>query len=287
MKEKEPPKIVLRFLEWFCPPALYEGIEGDLREQFESDVREVGSRKAGRYFFWNVLKFFRPGIVLRNRFSNQVINTIMLGNYVKVAARNIQKRKFYSFINAFGLSIGLAFCMLIALYIQDEREFDQFHTNKNQLYRIEEKSFDMWHHDSPDPYRRSAWIQTGLGPVIKEEFPEAEYVTRYNEGTRVIVRFEDKVFTEPVTYVDKDFFSMFSFPLIRGNAGKLFQDKLEAVITPAIAAKYFGDADPVGKTLEIENNGKKSFTVTGVIEPPPAQSSLTYVILLPQENRNN
>lgn len=64
----------------------------------------------------------------------------MWGNYLKVAARNIQKRKFYSFINAFGLSIGLAFCMLITLYIQDEKEFDQLHTNKNQIYRIEEKA---------------------------------------------------------------------------------------------------------------------------------------------------
>ncbi|MCW5912884.1 MAG: ABC transporter permease [Cyclobacteriaceae bacterium] len=283
MKENRLP---LRFLRWFCPPALYEGIEGDLLEQFESDIKEFGEKKAKRRFVWNVVKFFRPGIFLRNRISTHIINTIMIGNYFKVTVRNIQKRKFYSFINAFGLSIGLAFCMLIALYIQDEREFDQFHANKDQIYRIEEKSFDTWRHDAPDPYRRSAWLQTGLGPVIKEEFPEVEYVTRYNGGNSVIFRFEDKVFTERVTYVDKDFFNMFSFPLIRGNADKLFQDKLEVVITPAIATKYFGDADPIGKTIEIDNNGKKAFTVTGIIEPPPAQSSLTYAILLPQENRN-
>jgi putative ABC transport system permease protein len=86
--------------------------------------------------------------------------------------------------------------------------------------------------------------------------------------------------------VDKDFFMMFSFPLIKGDASKLFQDKQEVVITPAIATKYFGDADPVGKTIEIENEGKKVFIVTGVITAPPAQSSLSFEILLPQENRN-
>ncbi len=211
----------------------------------------------------------------------------MVSNYLKVAARNIQKRKFYSFINAFGLSIGMAFCMLIALYIQDEREFDQFHVNKDQIYRIEEKSFDTWRHDQADPYRQSAWIQAGLAPALKEELPEVQYATRYNDGNRAIFRYGEKVFTERLTYVDKDFFTMFSFPLLNGSAERLFTTKSEIVITPAIAQKYFGDEDPMGKSVEIDNNGVQSYTVTGVIEPPPAQSSLTYAILLPQENRNN
>jgi putative ABC transport system permease protein len=292
MKEN---RLSLRFLRWFCPPALYEGIEGDLLEQFECDLKssdhsewsdDYKLRRAKRRLAWNVLKFFRPGIFLRNRFSNQLINTMMWGNYMKVAARNIQKRKFYSFINAFGLSIGLAFCMLITLYIQDEKEFDQFHANKNQIYRIEEKSFDTWRHDAADPYRKSAWIQTGLAPTLKEELPEVAAATRFNEGNRVIFRYGDKVFTESVAYVDKDFFTMFSFPLLQGSAERIFMDKLEVVITPAIATKYFGDEDPIGKTIEIDNNGKQSFTVTGIIEAPPAQSSLTYAILIPQENRN-
>ncbi|MBP9927253.1 MAG: ABC transporter permease, partial [Cyclobacteriaceae bacterium] len=150
----------LRFLEWACPSALYEGIEGDLLEQYELDVLAIGERKAKRKFIWTLIKFLRPGIILRNRFSLSIINTSMIGNYFKVATRNILKRKFYSFINAFGLSIGLAFCMLITLYIQDEKEFDQFHENKSSIYRIEEKSFDTWRHDSDDPYNRSAWIQT-------------------------------------------------------------------------------------------------------------------------------
>lgn len=283
MKEN---RLLLRFLRWFCPPALYEGIEGDLLEQYECDVAAFGAQKARRRFAWNVLKFFRPEIFLRNRFSNQLINTIMWGNYLKVAARNIQKRKFYSFINAFGLSIGLAFCMLITLYIQDEKEFDQLHTNKNQIYRIEEKSFDTWLHDQADPYRKSAWIQTGLAPTLKEELPEVVFATRFNEGNRAIFRYGEKVFTESLTYVDKDFFTMFSFRLLKGSADRIFLDKSEIVLTPAIASKYFGEEDPIGKTVEIDNNGKKSFTVTGIIEPPPAQSSLIYDILLPQENRS-
>ena len=68
----------------------------------------------------------------------------MIKNYLKVATRNIVKRKLYSFINAFGLSIGIAFCILIFLYIQDEKSFDQFHVNKERIYRMEEKSYDTW-----------------------------------------------------------------------------------------------------------------------------------------------
>ena len=129
----------------------------------------------------------------------------MIGNYFKVAARNVGKRKFYSFINAFGLSIGLAFCMLIALYIQDEKDFDRFHENKNSIFRIEEKSFDTWQHNSDNPFNHSAWIQTGLAPAIKEELPEVKYATRYSSGERGIFRYEDKVFTEEVAYVDAGF----------------------------------------------------------------------------------
>lgn len=78
---QHPPQRALRFLEWFCPPALYEGIEGDLLEAFEDDVKEVGVKKARQRLIWGVLRFFRPEIILRNRFSIQQFNTIMLGNY--------------------------------------------------------------------------------------------------------------------------------------------------------------------------------------------------------------
>ncbi len=208
----------------------------------------------------------------------------MIGNYFKVAIRNIAKRKLYSFINAIGLSIGIAFCVLIYLYIQDERSFDQFHTNKNLIYRLEERSYDYWHQNSKDPYNRSAYLMLPLRQAVKDELPEVTYATRYQGGAYCIVRQADKVFSEHATYVDTDFFKMFSFPLIAGNREKLFSSKLETVITPAIAKKYFGNEDPLGKTLQIDMEGNKEFVVTGIIEAPPANSSLNYSILLPGES---
>src|SRR4029079_3903120 len=119
-------------------------------------------KRARRRFVWNTINFFRPDIILRNRFSFHLINTIMIGNYFKVASRNILKRKMYSFINAFGLSVGIAFCVLIYLFIQDERSFDQFHENKNLIYRLEEKSYDTRQPDKNKPYNRSAYLMKPL-----------------------------------------------------------------------------------------------------------------------------
>ncbi|MBS1950021.1 MAG: ABC transporter permease [Bacteroidetes bacterium] len=285
MKEIKEPQWIIRFLHWFCPPELTEGIEGDLVEKFEEDLKVLGRKKANRNLFWNTLNFFRPSIILRNKFKRGIIHTIMIGNYFTVATRNILKRKMFSFINAFGLSIGISFCILIYLFIKDEKSFDQFHANKNQIFRIEVKLYETWQHDTKNPYRRDAWLQAALRDALKDELPEIKYAARFNDGNNAVLRYQDKAFSEDVTYTDGDFFKMFSFKLLAGNAQKLFDNKLDVVITPPIAKKYFGDEDPIGKTISIDNNGAKLFTVAGVIETPPANSSFDFKILIPQENR--
>ena len=281
-----PPKFPLRLLSRFCPPQLHESVEGDLVEQFYADVEAMGSSIAQRRFVWNVIRFFRLEILLRNRFTVKLINTIMVGNYFKVAVRNIQKRKLYSFINAFGLSIGIAFCMLIWLFIQDELSFDKFHENKDHIYRIDARSYNYWDPklDEKDRWSRQAWLQVGLLSAIKEECPEVVAGTRFN-GNSTIMTYNDKVFTEDFTYVEPDFFTMFSFKLLKGDASSVLANKFDLVVTPAIAQKYFGDEDPIGKTVQLDIEGNKSFTITGVIEAPPANSSIEFKMLARAENR--
>jgi len=281
----EPPKSALRFLAWFCPASLYEGIEGDLLEQFQTNVKSKKLWMAKAIFYWHVITFFRLEIILRNRFSPQLNPTIMLNNYVKVATRNLMKRKLFSFINAFGLSVGIAFCTLIYLYIQDERSFDTFHENKQFLYRVDGRKYDTWQMNPGKPYETDPWLQAGLRDALKQEIPAVVYATRFNPDNSGIFRYNDKVFTEKITYVDGDFFKMFSFGLLAGNRDKLFSSPSEIVLTPAIVKKYFGDEDPLGKTVVVDNEGEKVFTVTGIVESPPANSSLEFAILLPQENR--
>ncbi len=276
---------MLRILEWFCPPQLYEAIEGDLMEQFERDHLRFGQRMASLLLLLNVISFFRPGIVLRNKIKMRMINASMTENYLKVALRNIQKRKLYALINAFGLSIGIAFCGLIYLYILDEASFDQWHSNKGLIYRVEERSFDTWQQDPAQPYRQSAWVQAALMEAMQSDLPEVQYATRFNADYHGIFRYQDKAFTEKITFVDSGFFRMFSFRVLNGNPEKFFRTTEEVILTPAVVDKYFGDADPVGKLVRIDCEGDRSYLVAGVVEAPPANSSLNFEILLPQQNR--
>jgi putative ABC transport system permease protein len=276
--KSNPPKLFLRFFRWYCHPKMQDYIEGDLMEVYETRRVKSGRLKADLRFVIDVLLLFRPGII-RPAEGYKNLNTYgMYKSYFKVASRNILKRKMYSFINAFGLSIGLAFCILIYLFIQDEKSFDQFHKNKNQIYRMEAKKI------SKDPSKRDVALQLGLRNVLKDELPEIRYATRFISGRKVVLRYEDKLFSEKITYVDRDFFKMFSFTLLTGNAEKLFENISDVVITPAIAEKYFGNEEAVGKTISIDNGGEKLFTVTGIIQEPPANSSIDFQILVPQEN---
>src|SRR5687767_12766863 len=110
-------RLAIRFLRWFCPDHLFEEIEGDLIQKFQTDLNRFGSSKAKRRFVWNTVRFVRPGIIFRNEFTLQIINTIMLRNYITIAFRNLAKNKVFSAINIFGLSIGLAACLLIFQFV--------------------------------------------------------------------------------------------------------------------------------------------------------------------------
>ena len=210
----------------------------------------------------------------------------MIRSYVKIASRNIMKRKMYSFINAFGLSIGMAFCILIYLFILDERSFDQFHVNKDRIYRLEARNYDLWS-DQPGKYDESAWLQLGLMQVLKDEFPEVEKVTRFNPNSSYVVRYKSNVFTEQIAFADNDFFSMFSFPVLAGRAQTLLKNRNEVVLTPPMVKKYFGNEDPLGKIITIDIAGEKDLIVTGIVESPPANSSLDFQILVSTELRQN
>ncbi|NBW38055.1 MAG: ABC transporter permease [Cytophagia bacterium] len=287
MHKKSPEHTVptwsSRFLRWYCPDYLLESIEGDLEEQFEQDVIKLGLRKARLQYTKNVCLFFRPGIILRNKFSLQLLNLMMLQNYWKVAVRNIARRKLYAFINAFGLSIAIACCVLIYLYVIDELSFDQFHENKDRIVRIHHTSFDeeKFKEGDPSPYNTSAWLPGVLADVMQDELAEVEYVTRFNGGTEGVMQREDKIFKQATAFVDSGFFKMFSFRVLKGSIHKIFRNTNEAVLTPAVAEKFFGNEDPIGKTFSFFINEKAEYLVVAVIEAPPANSSIEFEMILP------
>ncbi len=198
----------------------------------------------------------------------------MLKNWLYIAFRNILKNIGFSLINILGLSVGIAATLLILLWVQDELSFDRFHENAETLYQVEEDQYYSGevYHVTVTPYPS--------GPVWKEEIPEIKDACRYQWPSGMLFRYGEKAFYEEgCVAVDQSFFSMFSFPLIKGDQQTALKEPYSAVITDETAKKYFGTEDPIGKILMVNN--KYEFTVTGVVEKPPKNSTLSFDILVP------
>ncbi|NQV14987.1 ABC transporter permease [bacterium] len=197
----------------------------------------------------------------------------MIKNYLKITLRNLWRFKGYSFINIFGLAIGLTCCLLIMLWVQDELSFDQFHKNSDVLYRVEQ---DQYYGGESYHVNVTPWPCV---PSWKEEIPEVVEATRYGYCGGRSFRYGDHSFTEyGVMAVDPDFFSMFDFKLLKGNKNSLMLDPFSVVINEAIATKYFGETNPIGQVLSVDE--QYNLTVTGVLETVPQNSSYQPEILV-------
>jgi len=198
----------------------------------------------------------------------------MFKNYIKIALRNILKYKMHSLINILGLSIGIACCLLLVLFIMNELSYDSFHKNKHKIFRI---NYSFVRENTT---QIQATTQAPLAPALKKEFPEIKYATRFL-FPEYTVKYQENLFTEKATFTDPDFLKMFSFNLIRGNPDEALRDKNTIIISEDIAEKYFNKNNPIGEQLTIIRYGVSHiFTVNGVIEKPPVNSSIQYDILI-------
>jgi putative ABC transport system permease protein len=212
----------------------------------------------------------------------------MFRNYLKVALRQISRYKGISFIKIFGLSLGIASCLFIYLFVADELSFDNFHENEVELFRLVQIKFDK---DSGRETDRQQFIPPPVGPELVRSIPEIVRQTRFVTGQGV-VRHEDKIFGESLTMVDSSFLEMFTFPLVEGNPGSALDDEHHLVMTRSLAKKYFGEDDPLGQTVTVSfGQSSKDFVVTGVVRDAPPNSTLQFDILihfgnLPAETNN-
>jgi putative ABC transport system permease protein len=199
----------------------------------------------------------------------------MLKNYLKIAWRSILKQKGYSFITISGLAIGMACCIFLLLWVQDELSYDKFHKNADTIFRVEVE-------DKKDSGSRYAEVPCALAPAIKEAVPEARNVTRVFSREMMRLQYGENSFYESnVNLVDPSFFRIFSFPLLKGDPETVLKQPYSMALAEAMAAKYFGKEDPVGKTVLL--NGRHAFTVTGVFRDAPANSTAIPEILIPMD----
>lgn len=196
----------------------------------------------------------------------------MWKNYLIIVYRNIKKNLGYSLINFIGLSVGLAGCILILLWVQDELSYDRFHANKGQLYRLICQEIDAKDETG------AVYIPFALAPILKREFPEilefSRYQSRMGQETPLLAYGDKKFYESGMSLVDPSFFLMFSFAFIKGNPQTALQDPDSVVITEEMADKYFGTEEPLGKILKYNN--RLDLKVTGVLKKIPPNSHLKF-----------
>jgi putative ABC transport system permease protein len=202
----------------------------------------------------------------------------VIRNYLKVAVRNLLKHKGYTFINVLGLAVGIAASILIVLYVRNEMSYDNFHENADRTYRITadwSNQGDSRIHQLGTPYV--------LAKTIREKYPQVECITQLSGPVGdLILIYKDNAFKETDAFcAEPSFFDVFSFPLIKGDPETSLKDPNMMVITQSIAQKYFGDEDPMGKTIEVQASGDKLFfQVTGVMEDVPLNSHFRFDMLI-------
>ena len=186
----------------------------------------------------------------------------MIKNYLTVAIRNIARNKTFSAINILGLAIGMACCILILLYVQDELSYDQHHEHANRIYRVAAEG------KVAGTMRQFAITPFPMGPALVTDYPEVIEAVRFFQGTNPRTLVEDQhghvFFEDGVLFTDANAFEVFNFPLSQGDPKTAFLEPFSIVITEAMAQKYFGKQNPLGQTLTLFK--KASFKVTGVLK---------------------
>ncbi|MBC7920232.1 MAG: ABC transporter permease [Ferruginibacter sp.] len=204
----------------------------------------------------------------------------MLRNYFSIAWRNLVRHKVYSGINVLGLAIAMAACLLIVLYLLDETSYDRYHPNADRIYRVG-GSYDQ----GGDTRNRSAITNFGLAPLLSSSFPFIEKTVRLTPVTDEPVRYGARKYVEEVIfYADEDFFNLFTFRFLRGNPARALGGPGHIVVTQTAATKYFGQDDPLGKTLDVDGNLVK---VTGVIADVPPNSHFHFDMVISMKTVEN
>ncbi len=204
----------------------------------------------------------------------------MIKNYIIIALRNIQRQKTYSIITISGLIVGLTVFIFFALMNEFLATFNEFHHNINRIYSVVQVipgGIDGDQHNAITP--------SPLVPTMLQEYPEIESASRFFPAGRIIVKHQDKMFYESgVKIVDSEFLSIFSFNMISGNPETVLSKPYSIVLTQNIANKYFGDENPIGKSLTLDN--KVDVRITGIIENSPRNSSIGFSALVSFETAN-
>jgi ABC-type antimicrobial peptide transport system permease subunit len=263
-KTETPPSVGEKILKIFLPKGESESVAGDYEELYTEIIQTRGKSRAYAWYWVQILKSIWASITFYLWWS-----LTMLKSYLTIALRYLKRHKIYSLINISGLAIGMACCVLILLWINDEIQYDRFHEQHKNLYRVLN---DL----NYGPYSQlTDGTAYPLGPAMQAEIPEVKKMVRILYTRTILIAHEEKRFYEEnFIFADPSLFVIFTFPFIQGDPQTALSSPSSVVITQEVASKYFGSQDPMGKTIRTQN--QNDYIVTGVLENIPNNSHLQF-----------
>ncbi|MFM9838350.1 MAG: ABC transporter permease [Cyclobacteriaceae bacterium] len=278
--KKIPPSLATRLLTRFLRNDLAEEVRGDLDEKFYTDLKNKSTFKSKINYWYQVLNYLRPFAIQKSKASH--LNQYdMFQSYFKIGWRNLLHNKGFSFINIFGLAMGMTACVLIMLYVVDEMSYDKHHLDGNRVYRIAEEA------------RGEKWVATvaPMAESLKKDFPEVEQAARllrFPGAEKILLKDEQsnkQFFETNGYYVDSTFFQLFSYDFKYGDIRTALNEPNSIVISEQLATKFFGNENPIDSVLKVGLSfGEFNYTIKGVFKNTKNKSHISANLLLSMHN---
>ena len=265
---KALPTWAERLLKAICPNDVFDQIAGDLIELYHHDSRVHGARKAKLRLASATLRFVRPGIILRKRISVDLKAMLMLHHYLKTSIRHFKKTKLNFTFKVAGLVMALSSFLIIVLYVAHHLSFDRYHEDYERIYRVN----SQWRENGM--LTKYAVVPSGVGPMLKRDFPEVRSYTTVGNAGSYLVRYDDRTFpAEGIAEADSTVFDVFTFRFLQGDKRALVKPN-SIVMAKSMANQIFGKDDPMHKLISLVDRPGITLEVTAVIEDLPVNTHL-------------
>lgn len=273
MKTIQPPRLAEKVFDWYCGVAKVDDLRGDMEEIFRKNVQRKGIFRA-KLLYWRHVLSLVLSYAVRARKQNAAYSAHaggsfipLIGNYFKVAGRNLLRQKYFTIINIAGLAIGMSISLLFLTLFISVTDYDEFHENKEAICRIITTHRDKVFASAPE----------GLAEKIRAEYPAVREVIRIGKFLRSQEPRERQQISIFGYFVDPGFFEAFTFPLEQGDGRSALSNPRSILITRAAATRIFGDEDPMGKTIAMDAHG--DFEISGIIKDYPANCHMKFDVL--------
>ncbi|MDH5608522.1 MAG: ABC transporter permease [Cyclobacteriaceae bacterium] len=270
MRQK-PPKWADRLLKWYCKPERLEDLQGDLIEYFERNLQTKGPWFAQISYVLEVFYFMRLYAFRKFKPQGTMYSIHLLANYWKTSIRNIARNKLFSTINIVGLGISMSVGIVMIVFLAELLSYDKFHRNGDHIYRLVNTHWDHQQGES-----RFASTSALAGYKLMDSHSAIRDVVLFRKYFKGIISWQEKSLAINGLYASENFFSLFSFDLLKGDPNTALKNPNSLVITESFAKKMFGEENPLGQMVSIQSQYMDQAVIAGVVADPPLHSHIQF-----------